>query len=182
MDIKENTKDIIVQAVNAAKEELKNYTDMPEHYSVMMKHPNMDAKGYYSEIDMDIAVRLKKCDTYAQRKNIYEQAMYQHVRQEVEAKGADLKKEVQEISKQHRVLTRAARLCEDAEARKAILAKADALKESEPVKNYNMLITGLEHYAGIGPSKMETTVVNALDSLIGYATSGIDHMSTGLEL
>lgn len=24
----------------------------------------MDAKGYYSEIDMDIAARLRKCDTY----------------------------------------------------------------------------------------------------------------------
>ena len=180
MDVNGTTKEIIAQAVNTAKEELKNYIDMPEHYSVMMKHPNMEAKGYYSEIDMDIAARLKKCDTYAQRKNVYEQAMYNHVRQEIETKGANLKKEVQEISKQHRVLTRAARLCKDAEARNAILAKADALKESEAVKNYNMLITGLEHYAGVGSSKMERTVVNALDNLIGYATNGRDHMSIGL--
>ena len=179
MDFKGNTEEIIVQAVNAAKEELENYPDMPEHYSAMMKHPNMDAKGYYSEIDMDIAARFKKCDTYAQRKNVYEQAMYKHVRQEIETKGAELKNEVQNISKQHRVLTRAARLCKDEEAKKIILARADALKESEAVKNYNMLITGLEHYAGIGPSKMERTVVNALDSLIGYSTSGMNHMSTG---
>ena len=96
MDFIRNTDDLIEQAENAAKEELKNYSDIPEHYSVIMKYPNMDANGYFSEIDMDIAARLKKCDVYAQRKTIYEQAMYNHVRQEIETKGADLKKEVQE--------------------------------------------------------------------------------------
>ena len=177
MDFKRNTDVLREQAENAAQEELKNYSDIPEHYSVIMKYPNMDAKGYFSEIDMDIAARLKKCDIYAQRKTIYEQAMYNHVRQEIETKGADLKKEVQEISKQHRVLTRAARLCEDTEAKKALLDKAESLKESEPVKNYNMLISGLEFYAGIGPAKMERKVVNALDSLIGYITSGNTNLS-----
>ena len=39
-----------MEAINAAKEELKTYPDMPEHYSTMMKYPNMDAKGYFSEI------------------------------------------------------------------------------------------------------------------------------------
>jgi hypothetical protein len=113
-------KDIIVEAVEAAKKELKTYKDMPEHYSVMMKYPNIDAKGYYSEIDMDIAARFRRCDTYAKSKSIYEQAMYNHLRQEIVMKGADLKEKVEAVSQQHRVLTRAARLCKDEDAKKII--------------------------------------------------------------
>ena len=173
MGLSEETKSIIAEAVNAAKEELENYQDIPEHYSVIMKHPGIDAKGYYSEIDMDIAARLKKCDTYAQRKTIYEQAMYHHVRGEIETKAEGLKKQVQEISKQHRVLTRAARLCKDPEAQKVILDRANALKESEAVKDYNLLLTGLECYAGINP-KMDGKTVAAFNS-IGYVTSGNIH-------
>ena len=44
MDFKRNTDVLREQAENAAKEELKNYSDIPEHYSVIMKYPNMDAK------------------------------------------------------------------------------------------------------------------------------------------
>ena len=173
MDFKRNeTADKIVEAINAAREELKNYSDMPEHYSTIYKYPNMDAKGYFSEIDMDIAARLRKCDTYAQRKTIYQQAMYNHVRQEVETKADGLKKQVQEIAKEHRVLTRAARLCENPEAKRAILAKAEALKESEAVKDYNLLIAGLEAYSGAGPSVMEGKTVAAYDRLLGYVTNG----------
>ena len=179
MDFKGNTKEIIAQAVNAAKEELKNYTVMPEHYSVMMKHPNMDAKGYYSEIDMDIAARLKKCDTYAQRKTIYEQAMYNHVRQEIETKGADLKEQLKKIAEQHRVLTRAARLCKDGDAKKVILDRANALKESEAVKEYNLLVSGLEVYAGISP-RMDGKTVAAFER-IGYVTDKKVHYEGVIE-
>ena len=69
MDFKENVKtttgDIIRQSLEAAMAELKDYPNIPEHYSVMMKHPNLDGEGVYSEIDRDIKVRLKRCDVYA---------------------------------------------------------------------------------------------------------------------
>ena len=178
MDFKKNeTANKIMEAINAAKEELKTYPDMPEHYSTMMKYPNMDAKGYYSEIDMDIAARLRKCDIYAKKRTIYDQALYNHVRGEIVTKADGLKKQVQEIAKEHRVLTRAARICEDPEAKKAILARADALKESEAVKDYNLLITGLETYSRVGHYKMENETIKAYDRLIGYVTSGENDLS-----
>ena len=179
MDFKENTKDIIAEVVNAAKAELENYQDMPEHYSTMLKHPSIDAKGYYSEIDMDIAARLKKCDTYVQRRDSYQQAMYNYVRGEIETKADGLKKQVQEISKQHRVLTRAARLCEDEKAKEVLLHRAEALKESEAVKDYNLLITGLESYAGVGPAEMQYDTVLGFERLIGYVTKGETTYSKG---
>ena len=173
MDFNRNeTADKIKEAINAAKEELKTYSDIPEHYSTILKYPNMDAKGYFSEIDMDIAARLRKCDTYVQRKTVYNQAMYKHVRQEIETKGAGLKKQVQEIAKEHRILTRAARLCENPEAKKAIMDRANALKESEAVKDYNLLITGLEAYSGVGHYQMDDKTIDAYDRLLGYVTNG----------
>ena len=99
----DDKRNIIIEAVEAAKKELENYKDRPEHYSVMLKHPNIDATGIYSEIDMDIAARFRRCDTYAKSKSIYEQAMYNHLRQEIVTKGAGLKEKVEAVSRQHRV-------------------------------------------------------------------------------
>lgn len=181
MGEKDRTKEeigaIIQEAISAAREELKTYPNMPEHYSQIMKYPNMDAKGYFSEIDMDIDARLRKCDTYAKSRTIYDRALYQHVRQEVDLKGSKLKRQVREIAKEHRILTRAARLCKDEDAKKAILSQANKLKESQAVKDYNLLITGLEAYSGAGYHKMENETIKAYERLIGHVTDGAINFS-----
>ena len=135
--------------------------------------------GHYSEIDMDIDARLKRCDIYAERRDTFQQAMYQHVRKEIETKAADLKEEMKQIAEKHRLYTRAARLCTDKEAREALLREADELKESKAVKDYNLLITGLESYAGIGPHKMENETILGFERLIGYVTDGETLYSSG---
>ena len=56
--------------------------------------------------------------------------------------------------------------------KKIILQQADKLKESESVKNYNQLLTGLESYAGVRNFKMDGKTVAALENVIGYVTSG----------
>ena len=183
MDFKEKSKtgikDIIHKSIEMAQKELKDYPNIPEHYSVMMKHPNLEGEGVYSEIDRDIKARLRRCDTYANKITIYKQALYRHARQELETKGSSLKKEVEEISKQHRVLTRAARLCEDPEAKKAILDKAESLKESPAVKDYNNLVAAMEAYAGVADYHMSNETILALENRLGYITSGAEsHKST----
>ena len=176
MDFKEKSKtkikDIINKSIEMARKELKDYPNIPEHYSVMMKHPNLEGEGVYSEIDRDIKARLRRCDTYANKITIYKQALYRHARQELETKGSSLKKEVEEISKQHRVLTRAARLCKDPEAKKAILDKAESLKESPAVKDYNNLVAAMEAYAGVADYHMSNETILALENRLGYITSG----------
>ena len=183
MDFKEKSKteikDIINKSIEMAQKELKDYPNIPEHYSVMMKHPNLEGEGVYSEIDRDIKARLRRCDTYANKITIYKQALYRHARQELETKGSSLKKEVEEISKQHRVLTRAARLCEDPEAKKAILDKAESLKESPAVKDYNQLVAAMESYSGVAHYHMSNETILALENRLGYITSGDEsHRST----
>ena len=75
MDFKEKSKteikDIINKSIEMAQKELKDYPNIPEHYSVMMKHPNLEGEGVYSEIDRDIKARLRRCDTYANKITIY---------------------------------------------------------------------------------------------------------------
>ena len=185
MDFKEKSKteikDIINKSIEMAQKELKDYPNIPEHYSVMMKHPNLEGEGVYSEIDRDIKARLRRCDIYAQKNTIYKQALYRHARQELETKGSSLKKEVEEISKQHRVLTRAARLCEDAEAKKAILDKAESLKESPAVKDYNSLVAAMESYSGVAHYRMSNETILALENRLGYITSGNESHKSNFE-
>ena len=174
MPKKENVSENAKKAIMDAEQELKNYPEMPEHYSTMLKHPSMDATGYYSELDFEIAARLKRCETSVQTKGILEKAMYDHVRGEIETKGAELKNEIIKISKQHRIITRAARICNDWEAKEELKKMADSLKSSKALKDYNHLITALEYYAGMHDEKkyMPPESVNALERCIGYQTDG----------
>lgn len=166
----------VKEAMEAAKTELEREDKarnmiLPEHYSTILKHPNLSAEGCYSEIDFEIEARFKTCDTYVKGREIYRQAMYHSVRNEIETKAADLKAQVKKISKDYRTLSRAARICTNPEAKKVIEEKAKALKEAEPVKNYNQLITALESYAGNGAFHMDGASVAALES-IGHITDG----------
>lgn len=174
MPANNNLENIMKQAVRDAEMELKNYPVMPEHYGTMLKHPNLDARGYYSELDFEIGARFKRCDTFSQTKGILDKAMYEHVRGEIETKGAKLKQEVINLSIKHRTLTRAARICDNPEAKEKLKKLADDLKSSKAVKDYNLLITGLEYYAGVhgGKKVMPMECVEALDRCIGYKTNG----------
>lgn len=167
------TGDNIINALNQAKKELKDYPIMPEHYSTVLKHPNLNATGFYSELDFEIGARLKRCDTFIKNKGILDKAMYDYVHREIDIKGAELKKKVDWISRQHRLYTRAARICEDSEARQKILDKAEELKQSKELKDYNLLITGLEYYAGVKEGKIPNECLDALEKHIGYCTDGI---------
>lgn len=170
-NVSENAK----KAIMDAEQELQNYPEMPEHYSTMLKHPSMDATGYYSELDFEIAARLKRCETSVQTKGMLEKAMYDHVRGEIETKGAELKNEIIKLSKQHRIITRAARICNDWEAKEELKKMADSLKSSKALKDYNHLITALEYYAGLYDEEksMPPESIEALERCIGYQTSGL---------
>ena len=128
------------KAIADAELELQDYPVMPEHYSTMLKHPSMDATGYYSELDFEIAARLKRCDTFIQTQGMLDKAMYDHVRGEIETKGKDLKTVITKLSKQHRILTRAARICQDSAAKAELMGMADSLKNSYALQQYHHLI------------------------------------------
>lgn len=171
----DKTKGIIMEAVKAAQAELKEYPNIPENSETMLKYPNMNPKGIYSEIDMDIARRLKKCDTFAKGRNILERALYADVRKAVfeSDRGKKLKAELAKVSKDHRTLTRAARLCKDENAKAVLLARAEVLKNSDAVKNYNLLLDGMECYAGLkGNAPFHEETIRAYDHLIGYTLPG----------
>ena len=169
----ENLQENMNKAIADAELELQDYPIMPEHYSTMLKHPNLDATGYYSELDFEIAARLKRCDTYIQTQGMLDKAMYEHVRGEIETKGQDLKTVITKLSKQHRILTRAARICQDPAAKEELMGMADSLKNSYAIQQYHHLITGLEHYAGMHRLKpcMPKESIEALNN-IGYLTDG----------
>ena len=170
----EELEESIKLAIKEAELDLQDYPVMPEHYSTMLKHPSMDATGFYSELDFEIAARLRCCETSIKTKGILEKIMYDHVLGEIETKGAELKNEVIKLSRQHRIFTRAARICKDPETKDELTKMADAIKSSKAVKDYNHLITALEYYAGMhnGKKHMPSDSIEALARCIGYQTDG----------
>ncbi|MBR5229441.1 MAG: hypothetical protein IKW01_01180 [Firmicutes bacterium] len=161
-------------AIEQAKEELKNYPNIPEHYDTISKAPNLKMEGIFSEIDLDIARRLKRCDIFAKRRNILELAHYKYVRKTIEEGTKNgLRQELARISRKHRLLTRAARICKDKDAKLELLKEAEALKKEPAVKSFNLLIDGLEVYAGASADKtLSYDSILAFEKELGYMTYG----------
>ena len=61
----------------------------------------------------------------------------------------DLGKQVAEVSKQHRILTRAEKLCANHEARQLLHQQSRQLEVSDPVVQYDMVLQGFEDMAGL---------------------------------
>ena len=54
---------LLTNVLETAKEQLEKIGKViPEGMDAIKKHPGMNPIGYYSEIDMDFAERMKRCD------------------------------------------------------------------------------------------------------------------------
>lgn len=171
--IDNRTRGIMEAAVKEAEMELKGYPDIPEHYETISRAPNMKMEGIFSEIDLDIERRLKRCDTFVKNKDILDRGLYEHVRKNIiEGTRHTLRNKIESISRRHRVLTRAARICKDETAKQALLKDAEALKNRPEVRDYNLLLDGLEAYAGMGDRKVSLECSKTFDRVLGYKVYG----------
>ena len=123
---------------------------MPETKKVVEQCPGINPMGYYSEIDMGFAERMKRCENAIQMRDPIAGELYQSVKGKIEKSSGymNMKKEMMVISKKIRVIDRALRLCENDNIANALEAKREELTNSSILKDYSMFLNVMEYQSG----------------------------------
>lgn len=124
---------------------------MPETKKVIEQCPGINPMGYYSEIDMGFAERMKRCENAIQMRDPIAGELYQSVKGKIEKSSGymNMKKEMMVISQKIRVIDRALRLCKDDNIANALEAKREELANSSILKDYNMFLNVMEYQSGV---------------------------------
>ena len=128
---------LLTNVLETAKEQLEKIGKViPEGMDAIKKHPGMNPIGYYSEIDMGFAERMKRCDNAVRTKDILAWTEYNDIKKKIEASPAyeQMKKDMVDTSKNLRVINRALRLCKDDNVRKALEEKREELNNAPGIK------------------------------------------------
>lgn len=134
-------------ATRQAKEQLKRQnTPMPEEEETTLRFPGTSPKDKYSLIDMKLAQRWNDIEAenpfHAPQTAAYITAL------KVNPFYKETAEKVAQISNQHRVLTRATKLCRDEEGQQLLHDKARALENDPCVVQMNQILEGMEYLQG----------------------------------
>lgn len=124
---------------------------MPEGLDALKKHPGMNPVGYYSEIDMGFAERMKRCDNAVRLKNFLVWTEYTDLKKRIEEhpKYAKMKEDIIKASQKMRMIDRALRLCKDDNVRKALEEDKKELQNAPVLKEFDTLMKTFEAYSGV---------------------------------
>lgn len=145
-------------AMEHAKEQLRSQNmPMPEEEETTLRFPGISPKGKYSVIDMKLAQRWNDIEAglpFASAQvaaNINAWKMSTFYRETAE--------KVAKVSNQHRVLTRAEKLCRDENGQQLLHAQARALETDPAIIQMDQIMQGMEYLQG----KRQTVPQDVLD-------------------
>lgn len=150
-------------AVEKAEEQLFQQTlssgtiyatiSLPEESSCVDRFPGVDPSLKYSVIEMKFAQRSAAIVGAVQTREPTLKADVENMleRWQVNSNVYPVTNAMVEVSKQHRLMTRASKLCDSPYGRKAFHEKAKALEVSPEVVAYDKLLQGLEYAVGLRP-------------------------------
>lgn len=130
---------------------------LPEDADIGDRFPGVDPRGKYSTIDMRFAQRRAVIDAALQARG---PAALENVRAiSSTAKFRDLAVQVEMVSRQHRTLKRAEKLCHDPTAAARLHTQAASAETDMSVQQYDQMLQGIEHMLGIrqGPPTADVT-------------------------
>lgn len=124
---------------------------MPESVDALNKYPGINPLGYYSEIDMGFAERMKRCDSAVRLKDFLVWTEYTDLKKRIEAhpEYAKMKEDMVKASTKMRMIDRALRLCKDDNVRKALEEDKEELNNSPAIKEFDTLMKNFEAYSGV---------------------------------
>ena len=152
IDLTNEEKEQLKDLLTTAKLMLDGVTKaMPETQAVVEQFPGINPVGYYSEIDMGFAERMKRCENASRMRDPLAWEVYQDVKEKIEATPvyAKMKKEMKEVSKKIRVIDRAIRMCDDEKLMEALEEQREGLKNAPVLKEYDKYLNVMEHYSGV---------------------------------
>lgn len=154
-DAKAAAKNLMLQtymklAVEQAARQLESGPVMPEDGDISFRFPELDPTGKYSVIDMKFAHRYNLVQNTLQVRTPAVQENVAHLQQELKNSESfrQLHAQMRETSRQHRLLTRASKLCWNEEGRTMLHLQARSLETSDCIIRYNLVLQGLEYAAG----------------------------------
>lgn len=124
---------------------------MPEGLGALKKHPGMNPVGYYSEIDMGFAERMKRCDNAVRLKDFLVWTEYTDLKKRIEEhpEYTKMKEDMIKASQKMRLIDRALRLCKDENVRKALEEDKEELHNAPVLKEFDTLMKNFEAYSGV---------------------------------
>lgn len=173
-------------AIARAEAQFKGFPAMPEDVDVAIRFPGIDPMGRYSIIDMkfkqreaDLRARLEfqslPVQNYAN--------MLLGLRDGVESDFHQIQWSMDNMSRRHRAVTRASKLCLDPEGRRLLHQEARNLESCKAVAEYDLLMQGIEYAAGVrtGPVPQEVSAFYA-EKLHSPLEMGLVEMAQTVDL
>lgn len=121
---------------------------LPEDEEICQRFPEVDPRGKYSEIDMKFARRRQEILTVLQTRD---EGVVGSFRSGIFAYPAftELEERVEQLAREQRILTRAAKLCHDDKAAEELLVEAQSYFSKPDVLDLERAYTGMEYLLGI---------------------------------
>ena len=124
---------------------------MPQTEAVLKQFPGINPMGHYSEIDMGITERLKRCEYASRMRDPLAWEVYQDVKQKIEKtyEYQDMKARMMEVSQKVRFYDRAMRMTDNENILEYLEAKKEELKQDPVMEEYDKYLDIMEHYSGV---------------------------------
>lgn len=140
-----------VAHINLAKSQAEKQLEqqevpMPEEEEATLRFPGTSPRGKYSIIDMKLAHRWTNIEAEAPFTSLQVASYVTTIK--LSPFYAKTAKEVEETSKQHRLLTRASKLCRDEDGSQMLHNQARALEKAPCVVQMKQLLAGMEYLQG----------------------------------
>ena len=168
MDTDMKYADSVQEAKALAQEQLDKFPPMPENTAAVDACPGVDPMGKYSAIDMKFAQRQARIVGALQSRSpeVQEHVKgvmrgFQHSQQ-----CSALKKAVEQTCKEHRLNSRAAKLCQGASS-KLLQEENKELENRNCLKVYDTYLKGLEYAVGIRKGPMPQQMSDYLSQNLG---------------
>lgn len=158
-------------AMRRAEEQFHGWPAMPEDADISLRYPGVDPVGKYSVIDMKIAQRVARIKASLESRSpegrFYADALLEAA--PTHPKMSALEIELAEVSKRHRILTRASKLCLDPEGRRMLHEESRALEVGSAVEQYDKYLQGVEYAAGIETGPVPQEVIDWYKTALGHS-------------
>ena len=151
IDFTEQELEELREVLEEAKTEYGFEKVMPQTEAVLEQFPGINPMGHYSEIDMGITDRLKRCEYASRMRDPLAWEVYQDVKNKIEKtyEYQDMKAKMLEISQKAYIYDRAIRLTDNPKVVEYLEAKKEELKQDPVMEEYDKYFNILEHLSGV---------------------------------
>lgn len=149
------TEQYIRIATRTAEQQFWGLPPMPEDIDTAIRFPGVDPEWHASVIDMKFAQREAAVKAILESRTPevreYAQGLLDRFTQNLPENDGFIRTgmDMLEAAQEHKIVTRASKLCHDADGRRILHERSRKLETCEAVAKYDLMVQGLEYAAGV---------------------------------